>query len=64
MSEQQFLALLVRAFKTFVQAALAFALLGLANIATVAAAKALIIAAVAAGISAVFNLILKPVEAK
>lgn len=64
MTEQQVIALLVRALKTFLQAALAFAVAGLASVSTVPAAKALLIAAIAAGLSAVFNVFLRPVEAK
>lgn len=57
-------ALLVRAFKTFVQAALAFASTGLVTAISVPATKALIGGAIAAGISAVMNLFLAPQEAK
>lgn len=64
MSEQQVIALIVRALKTFIQAALAFAVAGLASVTTLSAGKALVIAAIAAGLSAVTNVFIKPVEAK
>jgi hypothetical protein len=74
MSEQAVQALLVRAFKTFVQAFLSVFLVGitpiLTNITSVgysgakAALVALVTGAIAAGISALMNAFLKPVEAK
>lgn len=56
--------LVVRALKTFVQAFLAA--LGASTITSVSvpAIKAIVIAAIAAGISAVMNLFLQPKEAK
>lgn len=64
MSEAQVIALIVRALKTFLQAALAFVVAGLASISTLSAGKALLLAAIAAGLSAVMNVFIKPVEAK
>lgn len=57
-------ALLVRALKTFIQAALAFASVGLVTAVSIPTTKALIGGAIAAGISAVMNLFLQPQEAK
>lgn len=56
--------LAVRAFKTFVQAALAFAATGLVTAVSIPTTKALIAGAIAAGISAVMNLFIQPTEAK
>lgn len=64
MTEQMVIALLVRGIKTFLQAALAFVVAGLASVTTLPAGKALLIAAIAAGLSALCNLFLKPLEAK
>lgn len=64
MTQQQVIALLVRAIKTFLQAALAFVVAGLASVNTLPAGKALLISAIAAGVSAVFNLFIRPEEAK
>lgn len=50
--------IIVRAFKTFVQGFLAALALSAANIVDLNSAKAALIAAVAAGISAVWNTIL------
>lgn len=57
-------ALLVRAFKTFIQAFLAFVSTGLVTAISVPTTKALIAGAIAAGISAAMNLFLAPQEAK
>jgi hypothetical protein len=64
MTEKQVQALIVRAIKTFLQAALAFVFAGLASVSTLPAGKALLIAAIAAGVSAVTNVFIKPEEAK
>lgn len=74
MTQQQFQALVTRAFKTFVQAFLAVFIVGLTPIiqgitnvgwsGAKAALVALVTAAVAAGISAAMNAFLKPEEAK
>lgn len=57
-------AILVRALKTFLQAAAAFAATGIVTAISVPTTKALIGGAIAAGISAVMNLFLQPQEAK
>lgn len=74
MTEQQFQALVTRAFKTFVQAFLAVFIVGLTPIiqgitnagwsGSKAALVALVTGAIAAGISAVMNAFIKPIEAK
>lgn len=64
MTEKQFIALVIRAFKTFVQAFLAVLLAGVVNVSSLSALKALAIAALAAGVSALTNLFIKPEEAK
>lgn len=64
MSEQQVQALLVRAFKTFVQGFLAVFLAGLVSATSQVALKALVVGAFAAGVSAVMNAFIKPEEAK
>lgn len=75
MTEQQVLALLVRAFHTFWQAFLATFILGLLPVVSdilnhvpisgsEAALIALVVASLAAGFSAVKNILVKPVEAK
>lgn len=56
--------ILIRALKTFVQAAGAVVLAGVTTAVDGATTKALIIGAVAAGISAVMNLFIKPTEPK
>lgn len=56
--------LLVRALKTFVQAALAFAAAGVLGVTNSTAMKSLAVGAIAAGISAVMNLFVQPQEAK
>lgn len=75
MSQQEILAVLVRAFHTFWQAFLAVFVLGLTPVirdvlstGTLSGSKsallALVVAAVAAGLSALKNLYVKPQEAK
>jgi uncharacterized membrane protein len=67
MSEQQVQALVVRALKTFVQGFMGFLVTGLTLgtlPASTEAVRALLAGAVAAGISAIMNLYIKPVEAK
>ena len=59
-----FEALAVRAFKTFVQAFAAAVLAGLSAAISIPTTKALIVGAIAAGVSAVMNLFLTPQEAK
>lgn len=56
--------LIVRALKTFFQAFLAAVSLGIVTTTDIAAIKALIVGAIAAGISAVMNLLIQPTEAK
>ncbi len=56
--------LLVRAFKTFVQAFLTAVSLGIVTTTDVPAVKALVVGALAAGFSAAMNVIIQPVEAK
>ena len=57
-------ALLVRAFKTFLQGSLSVLALNLVDVTNITTGKAVLIGAVAAGISAVANLFLQPQEAK
>lgn len=57
-------ALFVRALKTFLQAFLAALLAGLAGTVNFTATKALVVGAIAAGVSALMNLFLQPTEAK
>lgn len=57
-------ALIVRAVKTFLQAFLAAVLAGLSVAVSIPTVKALLVGAIAAGVSAVMNVFLKPVEAK
>lgn len=57
-------ALVVRALKTFLQAFVAAVSLGVVSTTNISAIKALIVGAIAAGISAVMNLLLAPQEAK
>jgi ABC-type antimicrobial peptide transport system permease subunit len=67
MSEQQVQALLVRALKTFVQGFLGFLITGvtLGNLpAGTSALWGLLTGAIAAGVSALMNAYLKPLEAK
>lgn len=75
MSEQQFQAIIVRALKTFIQAFVAVFALGLTSVVSnvlqtgnfsgaKSALLALVTASVAAGISALTNAFIKPVEAK
>lgn len=56
--------LAVRALKTFLQAFLAAILAGLSAAVSVPTTKALVIGALAAGVSAVMNVFLQPQEAK
>lgn len=56
--------LVYRAAKTFVQAALAVLVVNLANVTNIANGKAAVLAAVAAGVSAVMNLFIQPQEQK
>jgi hypothetical protein len=64
MSKAQIQALVIRALKTFVQAFAAVFLAGLVSATSQVALKALLVGAFAAGVSAVMNLYIKPVEAK
>lgn len=57
-------ALLVRAIKTFIQAFLAALSLGILTTTNIPAIKALVVGAVAAGVSAVMNIFIAPTEAK
>lgn len=56
--------LFVRALKTFIQAFLAAVSVGIVSTTNISAVRALIIGAIAAGVSAVMNLFLQPTEAK
>lgn len=56
-------AILIRAFKTFLQAFTAVLLAGLTTTIDGAGWKALIVGALAAGVSATMNLFIKPSEA-
>lgn len=56
--------LLVRALKTFVQAFLGAVSLGIVTATNISALKALVVGAIAAGVSAVMNLIIQPTEPK
>lgn len=56
--------ILVRALKTFVQAFLAALAVGVTSAVSVPTTKALILGAIAAGISAVMNLVIQPTEPK
>lgn len=64
MNEVNINALVVRALKTFLQAFLAALALGIVTTTDIPALKALIVGAIAAGVSAVMNLFLAPKEAK
>lgn len=64
MTEQQVQALLVRAVKTFAWAFLATLATGIMNVTDTSTLKALAVAGVAAGISAVANYFIRPEEAK
>lgn len=57
-------ALFVRAFKTFIQGFIGAVGLGLTTAVDVPTTKALIVGAIAAGVSAVMNLFIAPQEAK
>lgn len=56
--------ILVRALKTFLQAFLAAVSVGIVTTTDIAAVRALIVGAIAAGISAAMNLFIQPTEAK
>lgn len=56
--------LFVRAFKTFIQAFVAAVSVGIVSTTNISAVRALIIGAIAAGVSAVMNLFIQPTEAK
>lgn len=56
--------ILIRAFKTFVQTFLATLGVSALTVVDVATGKAALIAAAAAGVSAVMNLFIQPTEAK
>lgn len=56
--------LIVRALKTFLQAFAAAVSIGIVTTTDISAVRALILGAIAAGISAVMNLFLQPQEAK
>ncbi len=60
----KFNVLAVRALKTFVQAFAATVSLGIFTTTDIPAVRALIAGAIAAGISAVMNLVIQPTEAK
>lgn len=64
MSEREVQAILVRALKTFVQAFLAVLAANAVNVVNYSTAKALVVSAFAAGISALINAFIKPQEAK
>lgn len=64
MNEVNISALFVRAFKTFLQAFASIVAVNIASVHNIATGKALILSAVAAGISAVMNLFIRPTEAK
>lgn len=64
MNEVNINALLVRALKTFLQAFLAALALGIVTTTNISALKALVVGAIAAGVSAVMNLFIAPTEAK
>lgn len=63
-SDTNFNALAIRALKTFVQAFLSVLAVSATTVVDVETGKAVLIGAVAAGISAAMNLIIQPVEAK
>ena len=56
--------ILIRALKTFIQAALAVMAAGIIDVSDLSTLKALAIGGIAAGVSAVMNLFLQPTEAK
>lgn len=59
-----FEAVLVRALKTFLQAFVAAVSVGVVTTTDIPAIRALIVGAIAAGVSAVMNIFLDPQEAK
>lgn len=56
--------LIVRALKTFIQAFVAAVSVGIVTTTNIPALRALVIGAIAAGVSAVMNIFLQPQEAK
>lgn len=56
--------LFIRALKTFIQAFVAAVSVGIVSTTDISAVRALIVGAIAAGISAVMNLVIQPTEAK
>lgn len=54
----------IRALKTFIQAFVAAVSVGIVSTTDVSAVRSLLIGAIAAGVSAVMNLIIQPTEAK
>lgn len=64
MQEVNVNALIVRALKTFLQAFLGAVLLGLTTAVDLATTKALLLGALAAGVSALMNLFIAPQESK
>lgn len=64
MSDINFNAILVRAFKTFVQSFAGSLLVASSTIVDLSTGKAVLIGAAAAGISGVMNLFVQPNEAK
>lgn len=57
-------ALVVRALKTFLQAFIAAVSVGVVTSTSISAVRALIVGAIAAGVSAVMNLFIAPQESK
>lgn len=64
MGNVDFNVILVRAAKTFLQAFLGALALGIVTTTNLSALKALVVGAIAAGVSAVMNLFIAPKEAK
>lgn len=56
--------LIVRALKTFTQAFIAAVSVGIVTTTDIPAIRALVVGAIAAGVSAVMNLVIQPTEAK
>lgn len=56
--------ILVRALKTFIQAFVAAVSIGIVSTTDISAVRALLVGAIAAGISAVMNLFIQPQEPK
>lgn len=63
-NQVNFNVLAVRALKTFVQAFIAAVSVGIVTTTNISALRALIIGAIAAGVSAVMNLLIQPQEPK